>query len=727
MADLRINLSTHPTRFSSINAKLSLDKSVNFIFGKNGTGKTTITDELKEQFSGSYNVCIFKDFEGIAENGRLNAVSLGTENAEIQEKIDSLDSKIAVIGKDIEKPEDRTENLYTKAASAKKSSDNQAAKIDKFYMASARQIKSQSNPTIASPSYDKNAFKNELGGAKSLTDQEVASHKAVIKADKKLSVLRAALPVIDLGAYLKSTNEVLGASVKQPASIPELKDNPQKQQFAKTGLEIHQHEQGEVCAFCGNEISESRWIALGNYFNNEVKALELRIEAGKAKIQGELKKLDDIKDIDTSAYYGKYTEQIKQLNLTLRLQKAEHKDYLEKLGKALSEKKSSLFVKTDPLELDAPEDFGSLQKEHAQLVDDNNAFSKDLTNEQNKSKDALRYHEIQKSLDAFKYSAESASLTTLNELNRVARDSLKDRRTELTIKQRERIDLISQTKNEKKIAIKINKLLKNMGVASFELELINDKDEKQKGQYQIKGHDGNVRPITALSKGEKNIIAFLYFIFDLERTDGDSRPKIVVLDDPMTSNDDTMQYLMIGEIQRFYKGLKGDDFFILLTHNVHFYLNVRPDEKIMFKAKDEDGNDIEISRYKKYGNFRLMSDGKLTSIFEITKGKQDFKTNYESLWKELVFLYEADAPDLMFNPCRKICETYTHFMKIDTPLFYGENRSAKKLFDVNQHAIDDLEAEQNGKTRDEVKNILQELFKSAGAKEHFNSHWKGNV
>lgn len=49
--------------------------------------------------------------------------------------------------------------------------------------------------------------------------------------------------------------------------------------------------------------------------------------------------------------------------------------------------------------------------------------------------------------------------------------------------------------------------------------------------------------------------------------------------------------------------------------------------------------------------------------------------------------------------------------------------SAKKLFDVNQHSIDDLEAEQNSKTRDEIKNILLELFKSADAENHFEAHW----
>jgi wobble nucleotide-excising tRNase len=223
-----------------------------------------------------------------------------------------------------------------------------------------------------------------------------------------------------------------------------------------------------------------------------------------------------------------------------------------------------------------------------------------------------------------------------------------------------------------------------------------------------------------LSKGEKNIIAFLYFILALEKADNDTRPKIVVLDDPMTSNDDTMQYLMINEIQQFYRKLSDGNYLLILTHNCHFYLNVRPNTSQTYK----ENNGQEISHYGKFGNYHMISDGKHTTINKIEKGKQDFLTNYEMLWRELIFLFDSNEPNLMLNVCRKICETYMHFTKKGVESFYGDNISAKKLFDVNQHSIDDLEAEQNGKTKEEIKNILTELFKMNNAKEHFESHFK---
>lgn len=721
----KIDLSSHKDKYSSDSLEILISKKVNFLFGKNGTGKTTIADEILRQFSDSHSVYIFKDFDGVATNERLDAVALGTKNAVIQKKIDAVDIDIAGIRKEVDKPNDDAENMYTAALAAGKKYDDQNSKLDRFYRLSASQIKSQSNPQIASPNYNLNDFKNEISNAKVLSDDELTAHKDTIGADKKADIALVILPKINLNDRLISTNKILKSKIKQTTSLPELEGDPQKQQFAKLGKEIHKHKAGELCAFCGNEITDERWVALGNHFNTEVKKLEKQIDDEVDLIQRELDALNCIEEINRHLYYGKYAPQIRTLNTVLKLRKTEYKSYLNDLEVVLKEKKNNLFIETDEIKLQNPENFSDAQLEYTALIQNNNKFSKNLANEQNKARDSLRYHEIKKKLEAFKYSDESASLTVLAELSQSSHDTLENRRHNLKDKEQERLDLISQTKDEKKIAIKINKLLKCMGIASFELELINDEDEDQKGQYKIKGHDGNIRPVTALSKGEKNIIAFLYFIFDLERTDGQNKPKVIVLDDPMTSNDDTMQYIMIGEIQKFYRKIKDGNFFLLLTHNVHFYLNVRPNTAFTYKTK-VNGKDKEISFYEKYGVWHLYSDGKHSNLRYITKGKHDFKTSYETIWRELSFLFNTpDATaDLMLGPCRKICETYMHFSKKGLEAFYGDNLSAKKLFDVNQHSIDDFEAELNGKTKEEIRDILKTLFIYNNAEDHFSSYWK---
>ena len=604
----------------------------------------------------------------------MDAIALGKINTEIQNKLVIIDGEIAKIKSEIDEPSDKTENLYTKVKNATEFYKKQEKRIDDFLKKSATGIKNLTSPQIAKTSYDKNNFGSEMENAKLLSELEIEKYKETIKSEMKKNIESIVFPNFDLSDRLKSANEILQSSVSQQQLIDELKDNPEKQNFAKKGMEIHKH--GEKCSFCGNDISEPRWQLLGAYFNDEVKKLEKRIKENIEKIENEIITINTLKEINKSDFYKKFADQIEKLNLQIKNTKNERIKFLENLKISLEDKLNNLFAKSKSITIDIPANFDKTKKDYDKIIKENNDFSQNLTAEQDKAKSALRCHEVKKALDAFKYETENASLENLRMQKTDAEKRLSEKQAEFSQKIETKNELISQTKDEEQIAKQVNKLLRNMGVASFSLELVTDANEKQKGQYQIKGHNGNIRSITELSKGEKNIIAFLYFLFSLQEISNDNRPRIIVLDDPMTSNDDTMQYLMIGEIQKFYRALDDKNTFILFTHNCHFYLNVRPNTSQQYKV-----NGIDISFYEKYGNYHLYSDGKYTTVRAIKKGNQDFKTNYDILWKELSFLYNStDATsDLMLNPCRKICETYMHFTKKNIDVFYGENINAKNF------------------------------------------------
>ncbi|PCF49412.1 hypothetical protein [Staphylococcus delphini] len=97
------------------------------------------------------------------------------------------------------------------------------------------------------------------------------------------------------------------------------------------------------------------------------------------------------------------------------------------------------------------------------------------------------------------------------------------------------------------------------------------------------------------------------------------------------------------------------------------------------------------------------------------------KTSYDALWLDVKWLYDNHKPNLMINPLRRIIETYHHFNKIQD--VYINNIEAKKLFDVNSHAIDDLEADLNGKTEKELMLMVKSVFDDLGAEQHFSQYW----
>ena len=78
----------------------------------------------------------------------------------------------------------------------------------------------------------------------------------------------------------------------------------------------------------------------------------------------------------------------------------------------------------------------------------------------------------------------------------------------------------------------------------------------------------------------------------------------------------------------------------------------------------------------------------------------------------------------MLNPIRRIIETFCSFCAISKNDFYKGSKELKKLLDVNSHGIEDLEADLNGKTEEQIKDLLSEAFECNGYKEHFDQLWE---
>ena len=160
--------------------ELELDKKITFIFGKNGTGKSTITEEIKK-LNSDYDVSVFQGFNNIIdENHRLNAVVLGEENLVINTQIEQKKKEIELkqdeidkISKTLSEPEvEEDSNFWTRKRNAQEAYRVAEKKLDDFYTQSASTIKNKKNPQIAKTSYNKRNFQDDLQSAALLQDDE---------------------------------------------------------------------------------------------------------------------------------------------------------------------------------------------------------------------------------------------------------------------------------------------------------------------------------------------------------------------------------------------------------------------------------------------------------------------------------------------------------------------------------------------------------------------------
>ncbi|ERJ73669.1 AAA family ATPase [Streptococcus sobrinus] len=327
MVETKINLSI--IQFADTSEPLFTGKelilsSKNFIFAKNGSGKSTLSDAIVNQKSSDFDVQVFKGFEQlIGENENLDAFSLAVDAGEKEEEIRKLNKKLeekrsnyTQSNQKITKPENGEENLFSKLEASKNAHEEQEHKLDKFYIGSARNIKT-SNPQLVTSSlnYNKNHFKDEINQASLLQDVEINQLKQVLKSESK-NISTINFEVIDFNKYLSAVNNIISSKVEERVKIKRL-DNQEKINFAKTGLHIH--EKGQVCAFCGNEITDNTFNELESYFSaDEVKALQNRIKKGKEQIKNVQDKLDDL-ELTAEGFYpnliGNATDEIEKIKI----------------------------------------------------------------------------------------------------------------------------------------------------------------------------------------------------------------------------------------------------------------------------------------------------------------------------------------------------------------------------------------------------------------------------
>lgn len=621
-------------------------KRINFVYGQNGTGKSTLTKALKSQYASSYDIHIFQGFRKlIGENKYLNSITLGRENVTVQKRIDELNIQINEIRREIQEPEEGQENLYTELQKYLNKLSSLESMRERDFSKIAKEIKNN-HLGIVGPNYNKRYVKEEIKKGKNipLSQEEIRKYKKTL--ENKLKKITKQCPclvknVVNCQQLEKSVADIATKELDRPTILPELNSSQAKEDFAYQGMKIHTEKVGEVCAFCGNTISPERWEKLKRYFSDSVGSIQEEIKAEKIKINNYITKIHGLSLQKDDYWYENYEEEYDRVLGEIENRKKEIIVFLEKLRSVLQEKEQSPFATQKMPILEAPEDFAVLNRTLEELWEKNWEYGNNLNKFQRDARNKLKSFYIWQEFNKLNMGDILTKIELVKrDLGRL-QDERKEKEDKLKALEAEKKGELAKTKNEEEAAIHINELLGRLGTTSFRLKL--KYDERQKGLYSILGYDGNERDIATLSTGEKNLLAFLWFVYkldDLGSTRENSGEQVIIIDDPVNSNDSNSQFLVISIIQDLMSN--EDKQLFIFTHNAYFFKQV----------------DNKFDRSKKsYYKLQKVQKTKVLTI----KNEKALSSSYEELWEEFYMFYAEDEPRLMWNSARRIIDAFSSF------------------------------------------------------------------
>lgn len=264
----------------------------------------------------------------------------------------------------------------------------------------------------------------------------------------------------------------------------------------------------------------------------------------------------------------------------------------------------------------------------------------------------------------------------------------------------------------------INRILESYGFLNFKIVPV----ETDPNQYQIRRENGSIAEST-LSEGEMTFITFLYFLQLAKGSIEESsitEDRILVIDDPISSLDSTILYVVSSLLKEIIKKIKDGEGnihqLILLTHNVYFHKEV---SFVDGRTPRNGDTFFWILRRKK----------NITSIQPFEK-ENPIKNSYELLWKELRNREQNDSITVQ-NTMRRIIE---HYYKIlgeytDDALVSQFNtieeqeicRSLISWINDGSHVIpDDLYIEHQDTVADKYFEVFRAVFDKTGHIEHYN-------
>ncbi len=675
---------------------------INFFYGKNGAGKSTIAEFIREKkgicpdISG-YDVLVY-DREFIKRNIKEDddpempgVFSVSEGNIEKEEKIRKKEEELAALRESYKAANsDLTE--------AKNRPSEIRAAFDETCWDITKDIRKIMPKAMRRKSRDKTGFADELmkvkTPAKGKPDELKKLHDTAFGTDDTIYPrLKTADPIEpeNIEGY-----DLLGTEVMSSADNPfaDFIRTVGSMDWMLKGHESFSHAAGGRCPYCSGSLPtdfeekvascldkeyEERKRKLISFRDAYVSAAEAAIYALRENTGSSFPKLD----------LTEYRNKLDTLSATFELNRKTIED------KITSPASKVVIEDVDGLIRDLNTLVGDFNKE----IQDNNDIISSKKSKQQDCEDAVWAHMaylVQGELA--KYHTEDK--TANDDIERLGNDVKRLAAEGRTLKD-EIADLSSQIVSIDDTMNSINRKLIASGFQGFTLR----KKSDEKGRYEIVRDDGS--PARGLSEGERNFIAFLYFyhkVLGRESVDSVFRDRIVVIDDPVSSMDSSSLFIVSTIVRELISIChnngravgKDEPRFIkqifIMTHNAFFHKQVSHDRLKYFHC-------VNFYLIEKKGNVSTITPCRrkdpLSDEPAVEHNYSPVHNAYSALWKEYI---DASSPVALRRIIHQILEYY--FIQISG--FEGQNLTERILKNENAFIRENPDGTEN-------RNLLQSV------------------
>jgi wobble nucleotide-excising tRNase len=555
-------------------------KKINIIYGRNYSGKTTLSRIFRALETGSisdkYNSPEFQlSFDGgsnVTENSlishgkvvrvfnedfvkdnlrfivddeqTINSFAvLGEDNTKLEEEIEkhefelgSDEDRSGLLG-DLLSAEDKFKEA--RKAHGDKLSELEGKLRDKANKAGTG-IKH--NKSFGDANYNVPKIKTDITTVakdiySALTEEQVGEFHDLLREEPKSEITESSSFNLQYSMIVSKAKELIEKKIQASDPIHELLNDAALATWVRTGREHHQGKR-DRCAFCGSDLPPDLWEKLDKHFNQQSEELRKALDGLLGTIERERVRVPNLLKIKDSDFYSNFTSKLDSLAEQLSSQLDSYCASLDSIKEQIEKRKDDIFT---PLEFDDPKSYedalNTTRDSFEQLRNESNQFTASLSAGQLKAREALRLHEVYTFINDIKYESECSAIDALNEAMGKAEEAKNTSKEKVDAKRAKLNELKAQLKDESKGADRVNDYLNNFfGHKSLSLRAIEEDQEGMSSGYRFEVTRSDKKAFH-LSEGECSLIAFCYFMAKLEDVETKGNQPIIWIDDPISSLD----------------------------------------------------------------------------------------------------------------------------------------------------------------------------------------------